>query len=108
MADGTLLRSLADDAVVQDDGVGALRCVGRQPAEAVEAGGELRRVGDVHLATFSPDVVALGHNPSILAFGASSSENTRVYFVLAKGRRLNRVNRGQQASSARSMGSAVE
>ena len=58
LAHGPLLGLLADAAGVEHDQVGLLGAGRLQPAEAVEAGGQLGRIGLVHLTAHRPDVVA--------------------------------------------------
>ena len=59
LAHRPLLGVIADRTGVEHDEVGFLRSGDFGPAEAVEAGGQLLRVGDVHLTADGPDVVAV-------------------------------------------------
>jgi hypothetical protein len=57
LAHRPVLGLLADATSVEDDEVGLLGSSRFQPAEAVETGGQLGRIGLVHLTANRPDVV---------------------------------------------------
>jgi adenine-specific DNA methylase len=60
LADGLVFSALAYDAGVEHDDVGLFEPVGRPIAELFQLGGDVIRVGHIHLAADRPDVIFAG------------------------------------------------